>query len=62
MVFNFQKQKADVSLPHISATKSHIVNITNNSNSNKAHSYDGISDVMLKLCAVEVALPHSDYF
>ena len=38
-------------------TKSQIVNIINNFNSNKAHGCDGISVAMLKLCASEVAIP-----
>ena len=38
-------------------TKSQIVNIINNFNSNKAHSCDGISVAMIKSCASEVAIP-----
>ena len=49
--------KTDASLSHVSVTKSQIVNIINNFNSNKAHGCDGISVAMLKLCASEVAIP-----
>ena len=49
--------KTVASLSHVSVTRSQIVNIINNFNSNKVHGCDGISVVMLKLCAVEVAIP-----
>ena len=48
--------KIDASSSHVSVTKSQIVNIINNFNSNKAHGCDGISVAMLKLCASEVMI------
>ena len=49
--------KTDASLSHVSVTRSQIINIIINVNSDKAHGCDGISVAMLKLCAVVVAIP-----
>ena len=49
--------KTNALLSHVSVTRSQIVNIINNFNSNKAHVCDGISVAMFKLCAVKIAIP-----
>ena len=53
--------KADALLSHVSVTRSKLVNIITNFNSNKVHGCDGISVAMLKLCAVEVKIKSNQF-
>ena len=46
--------KTNISLSRVSINKDQIIRISNNFNSNKTHGCNGISVLMLKLCAAEV--------
>ena len=54
--------KTDASLSHVSIRQDQIIDIINNTNTNKANGFDGISVSMLKCCASEIIVPLKIFF